>query len=278
MNNRKRLTIPDIRSRKGDMPLVVLTAYSAPVAKVVDSYSDIVLVGDSVGMVLYGMPNPLSVTVEMMIAHGRAVVNASTVACVVVDMPFGSYQASKEQAFVNAARIMADTGCTAVKLEGGKEMAETISYLVERGVPVMAHVGMQPQSMNRYGGFKAQGKDDAGRKRILEDALAVEKAGAFAVVLEAIYDHVAEEITAKLSIPTIGIGAGLSCDGQVLVTEDMAGVTMGPLPRFVKRYAHLSDDLSHAAKNFSEEVKNRSYPTAQYSYGKGEEKAKKKAA
>lgn len=276
MNSRKRLTIPEIRARKGEVPLVVLTAYSAPTARVVDAYSDIVLVGDSVGMVLYGMPNPLTVTVEMMIAHGRAVVNASSLACVVVDMPFGSYQASKELAFINAARLMAETGCTAVKLEGGKEMAETIQYLVERGIPVMAHIGMQPQSMNRYGGFKAQGRDDAGRKRILEDAVAVEKAGAFAMVVEAVYDHVAEEITAKVAVPTIGIGAGVGCDGQVLVTEDMAGVTVGQLPRFVKRYAHLSDELSHAAKSFSEEVKARAYPSAEFSYGRGE--AKKKSA
>lgn len=257
---KNRLTTPQIRARKGEVPLVVLTAYSAPVARILDVHCDILLVGDSVGMVLYGMPNPLGVTLDMMIAHGKAVVSASSVACVVVDMPFGSYQASREQAFTNAARILAETGAAAVKIEGGREMADTVSYLADRGVPVMGHVGLQPQRFNEYGGFKTQGKDEAARKKILDDALAIEKAGAFAIVLEAVYAHIGEEVTAKTRIPVIGIGAGNKCDGQVLVTEDMAGLNMGFTPSFVKKYADLGDELSRAAKNYSDDVKSGKFP------------------
>lgn len=264
MSPKNRMTVPQIRARKGEVPLVVLTAYTAPFARILDVHSDILLVGDSVGMVLYGMPNPLGVTLDMMIAHGKAVVNASSVACVVVDMPFGSYQVSREQAFTNAARVLAETGAAAVKIEGGKEMADTISYMVERGVPVMGHVGLQPQRVNEYGGFKTQGKDDAARKKILEDALAVEKAGAFAIVLEAVYAHISEEVTAKTKVPVIGIGAGVNCDGQVLVTEDMVGLNMGFTPSFVKKYTDMADDLSRAASAYSEEVKARKFPGSEH--------------
>jgi 3-methyl-2-oxobutanoate hydroxymethyltransferase len=261
-----RVTIPDIRARKGGTPLVMLTAYTAPVARAVDEACDIVLVGDSVGMVLYGMDNPLAVSLEMMIAHGCAVVKATHHACVVVDMPFGSYQTSKEQAFDNAAKVMAQTGCAAVKLEGGVEMAETITFLEARGIPVMGHVGLQPQSMHRYGGFKAQGRDSLIRERIVADAKAVADAGAFAMVLEAVYLDVAEAVVKAVPVPVIGIGAGNGCDGQVLVTEDMAGLGSGHVPRFVKKYADGQGLLRQAAQAYAGEVRTRAFPAPEHCY------------
>ena len=229
---------PDIRARKGSLPLVVLTAYTTPGARLVDAHCDIALVGDSVGMVLHGMASTLGVTMEMMILHGRSVVKGLTRAMAVIDMPFGSYEESPQQAYRNAARLMAETGAPAVKLEGGTHMAETIAFLVARGVPVMAHIGLTPQSGNTLGGYKVVGREGEG-EHVMEDARAVEAAGAFAVVLEKVPEGLAGRITEKLAIPTIGIGAGVHCDGQVLVVDDMLGLFTDFRPKFVKRYAEL---------------------------------------
>lgn len=239
--------------------MVVLTAYTRPFAQILDAHADILLVGDSLGMVLYGMDSTLPVTLSMMAQHGRAVVQSSQQALVVVDMPFGSYQQSPEQAFESAAYLMAQTGAQAVKLEGGETMAGAIEFLTKRGVPVMAHVGMMPQYMNSYGGFKKQGKTDAEQIQIKADARAVEEAGAFAVVIEATDETTANEITKALSIPTIGIGAGVGCDGQVLVTEDMAGLTDWA-PSFVTKFGDLRGELDKAAKDYAAAVKNSSFP------------------
>lgn len=262
-----RRSVPDIQSRKGGVPLVVLTAYTAPFAKALDAHCDVLLVGDSLGMVLYGMENPLAVTLDMMIAHGRAVVKASQQACVVVDMPFGTYQASPSQAFENAARVLAETGCQAVKMEGGVFMAETIRFLVDRGVPVMGHVGLTPQAMNVMGGFKAQGRDTKAQKKLVTDARAVAEAGAFAMVLEGVYADGVKAVVEAVPIPVIGIGATAECDGQVLVTEDMAGLSVsGYVPKFVKQYAQMGVVLDEAARRYAEEVRARVFPSADYTY------------
>ncbi len=262
----KRKTITDIISRKNAEPLVVLTAYSAPQARILDKFVDILLVGDSLGMVLYGMDSTLSVTMDMMIAHGAAVVRSSSQALVVVDLPFGSYQESPAQAFKNAARIMAETGCAAVKLEGGSEMAETVRFLTSRGVPVMGHIGLTPQSVHALGGYRTQGKDELAATALLEDAKALETAGAFAIVLEGVTQEVAKTITSAIKIPTIGIGASAACDGQVLVTEDMVGLGGGYIPRFVKQYANIAADIEKAVEQYASEVKNRSFPSDEYCY------------
>lgn len=254
-----RLTAAAIRARKRGEKIVTLTCYTAPFARVLDPHVDILLVGDSLGMVVYGMESTLGVTITQMIAHTQAVMRGSSRALVVMDMPFGSYQESKEQAFCNAARAMAESGCGAVKLEGGVEMAETIAFLAARGIPVMAHVGLMPQHVHMLGGYRAQGRDDAGRARILADAKAVEQAGAFCVVVEAVRELVAKEVTEALFIPTIGIGASPACDGQVLVTEDMAGL-METAPRFVKRYGALSEALEHAVKEYARDVRSGAFP------------------
>ncbi len=256
----KRLSIKDISKRKNTKPIVCLTAYTAPFAAILDKHTDLLLVGDTVGMVLYGMDSTLPVTVNMMINHGRAVVNASSHSCIVVDMPFGSYQESKAQAFRNAAKIMAQTGCQAVKLEGGAEMAETIEYLAERGIPVMGHIGLLPQSVNAFGGYPVQGKTDDGRKKINNDAKAVQSAGAFAIVIEAVEEKLASEITKKTSVPIIGIGASADCDGQVLVTEDLAGLFTDFKPKFVKKYGDLASDLNDAVKSYAKDVRERKFP------------------
>lgn len=264
--NLKRRSVSDIRAAKGGTPIVVLTAYTAPMAAILDEVCDILMVGDSLGMVVYGYDSTLKVSLEQMIAHGDAVVRHSKQALVVVDMPFGSYQASPEQAFTSAARVLKETGATAVKLEGGKEMATTIAYLVERGIPVMAHVGLMPQHVHQLGGFKAQGKEAAQQKLIMEDAVAVEKAGAFAVVLEGIMEPLARSITKKLSIPTIGIGASPECDGQVLVVDDMLGM-FEFAPRFVKSFATLREDIRAAAIDYAKAVRQRKFPTLAQCYG-----------
>lgn len=247
-----RKSIADIRSlkEKGDK-VVCLTAYSAPMASLLDPHVDLLLVGDSLGMVLYGFDNTVPVTLEMMIAHGAAVVRASRKAFVVVDMPFGSYQASPQQAYGNAVKVIQQTGCNAVKIEGGVEMVPTIEFLTERGVAVMGHVGLMPQHSQAIGGFLKEGNT----AKVTEDALAVEKAGAFAIVLECISRDNAAEVSLKLSIPTIGIGAGVDCDGQVLVTEDMVGLGVGPVPSFVKRYASLNDTLEKAVENYAQDIR-----------------------
>ena len=255
----------DIRARKGATPLVVLTAYTTPIARLVDAQCDIALVGDSVGMVLHGLPSTLGVTMEMMILHGRAVTRGLTRAMAVIDMPFGSYEEGPEHAFRNAARLVAETGAPAVKLEGGTHMAETIAFLTARGIPVMAHVGLTPQSVNTIGGYKVVGRDGEGDK-VMADALAVEEAGAFSVVLEKVPEGLAARITQSLDIPTIGIGAGVRCDGQVLVIDDMLGMFTEFRPKFVKRYADLGQQADRAIAAYAEEVRARTFPAPEHAF------------
>ncbi len=259
----KSLGASDIRARKGGEPLVCLTAYTTPIARIADTECDLVLVGDSVGMVLHGLPSTLSVTMEMMILHGKAVARGLKRALMVVDMPFGSYEESPEQALRNAVRIMAETGAGAVKLEGGKHMADTIRFLVDRGIPVMAHIGLTPQSVNALGGYTVQGKGDD-RQRILDDAAAIAGAGAFSVVLEKVPAALADEITAAIDIPTVGIGASAGCDGQILVIDDMLGLFDAFKPKFVKRYGHLAADAGKAVQHYASEVRARSFPAPEH--------------
>jgi len=263
----KRVTTRDIRARKGAEPLVVLTAYTAPIARLLDPVCDILLVGDSLGMVIYGMETTLAVTLDMMINHGKAVVKASSKACVVVDMPFGTYQESREQAFRNCARLMAETGCAAVKLEGGVELAETIRFLVDRGIPVMGHIGLMPQSVHTAGGFRAQGRADSEAEAIRADARAVSEAGAFAVVIEGTVEPVARALSDEIAIPTIGIGASPACDGQVLVIDDVLGLFDDFTPKFVKRYADLRPIITAAAEAYAAEVKARTFPGPEHCFG-----------
>ena len=259
----KALNAADILARKGSTPLVCLTAYTTPVAKLADEHCDLVLVGDSVGMVLHGLTSTLDVTLDMMTLHGRAVARGTERALMVIDMPFGSYEESPAQAFRNAARLMADTGACAVKLEGGRHMADTIRFLTERGIPVMAHIGLTPQAVNAIGGYKVQGRGtDAARIR--DDAQAVADAGAFSVVLEKVPAALADEITAQVSIPTVGIGASAGCDGQILVIDDMLGLFDAFKPKFVKRYAHLAADASTAIETYAAEVHARTFPAAEH--------------
>ncbi len=259
----KRLSPPDIRARKGGVPLVVLTAYTTPIARLVDPHCDIVLVGDSVGMVLHGLPSTLPVPMEMMVMHGQAVARGLSRAMLVIDMPFGSYEESREQAFRSAARLMQDTGAAAVKLEGGEHMAETIAFLTARGIPVMGHVGLTPQAVNTLGGYRVQGRgNDSGRVRY--DAVAVTEAGAFSVVLEKVPDGLAREITQAIDIPTIGIGASADCDGQVLVIDDMLGLFTSFRPKFVKRYAELGVEAERAIAAYAAEVRARTFPGAEH--------------
>jgi 3-methyl-2-oxobutanoate hydroxymethyltransferase len=266
---RRRLTVPAIRDHKqGGVtkePLVMLTAYTARQAQLLDAHCDILLVGDSLGQVIYGLPSTLSVTAEMMVAHGAAVVRGSYHALVVVDMPFGTYEASPEQAFLSASRIMAETGCAAVKLEGGEAMAETIAFLTCRGIPVMAHVGLTPQAVNVLGGYGARGRSQREQEKILADGRAVADAGAFAVVAEGILEPIAISLTETLAIPVIGIGASARCDGQVLVTEDMLGM-FERVPRFVKRYENLAEVVSRAAEQYAADVRARVFPTPDQTY------------
>jgi 3-methyl-2-oxobutanoate hydroxymethyltransferase len=260
-SRKKRISVPEIQARKGGEPIVSLTAYSAPMAGLLDPHVDVFIVGDSLGMVLYGLDSTLGVTLEMMIAHGAAVVRGSEKACVVVDMPFGSYQESPVQAFRNAARIMKKTGCDAVKLEGGAEMAATIRFLVDRGVPVMGHVGLMPQSVNRLGGYRARGQGRAEAMQIIADARAVADAGAFSIVVEGVIEPLARDVTNSVAVPTIGIGASADCDGQVLVAEDMLGLFTDFTPKFVRRYADLGGKVSAAAKSYAKDVRARRFPS-----------------
>ncbi len=256
---------PDIKARKGGAPLVVLTAYTTPIARLVDAHCDIALVGDSVGMVLHGMPSTLGVTMEMMILHGCAVVRGCEKAMVVIDMPFGSYEEGPQQAFRNASRLMAETGAPAVKLEGGLHMAETIAFLTARGVPVMAHVGLTPQAINTLGGYKVVGREGEAAK-VTADARAVAEAGAFSVVLEKVPMGLAGEITRAISIPTIGIGAGVDCDGQVLVVDDMLGLFTAFRPKFVKRFGALAEAADAAIAAYAAEVRARTFPGDEHSF------------
>ena len=262
----RRITAPDIRARKGGEPIVALTSYHAHTARLADQHVDMLLVGDSLGMVLYGHGSTIPVTLEQMITHGRVVASAVERALVVVDMPFGSYEESPQQAFRNAARVLKETGAGAVKLEGGVRMAETIRFLVERGVPVMAHVGLTPQSVNVLGGFFVQGREEDQWAAIEEDAAAVAEAGAFCVVLEAIAEPLARRITETCPIPTIGIGASVACDGQILVMEDMLGLNPRP-PKFVKAYANLAEAIENAIASYAEDVRARAFPGPEHVYG-----------
>lgn len=256
----KRLTPPDIRSRKNAEPLVCLTAYDAPMARLLDPHCDLLLVGDSVGMVVHGLPNTIPVTLEMMIMHGQAVMRGSDRALVCVDMPFSTYERSREQAFDNAARVLRETGCQAVKVESGVFIAETIRYLAERAIPVIGHVGLRPQAALAEGGFKAKGRDADSRNRVIEEAIATDEAGAFAIVVEGVAEDLAEEITERVKAPTIGIGASAKCDGQILVTPDMMGL-FDWTPRFVKRYADVKGAMEEGVKRYAEEVRTRAFPS-----------------
>ncbi|SLN24468.1 3-methyl-2-oxobutanoate hydroxymethyltransferase [Roseovarius albus] len=263
---RKTAPLPeDIRAAKGGTPLVSLTAYTTPMARMMDGHCDFVLVGDSVGMVLHGLPSTLGVTLEMMIMHGQAVARGLDKSMLVIDMPFGSYEESPTQAFRSAARIMRETGAAAIKLEGGQHMAETIAFLVARGIPVMAHIGLTPQSINTLGGYKVQGRDgQAGA--LLADARAVTEAGAFSVVLEKVPAALADQITAEIAIPTIGIGASAGCDGQILVVDDMLGLFTTFKPKFVKRYAEFGTAGEEAIKTYATEVRARSFPAPEHTF------------
>jgi 3-methyl-2-oxobutanoate hydroxymethyltransferase len=259
--------VPDLAGRKGGELIVSLTAYTAPMAKILDPHCDFLLVGDSLGMVLYGLDSTLGVTLDMTINHGAAVVRGSTRACVIVDMPFGTYQESPAQAYRNCARVMIETGCAAVKIEGGTEMAETVSFLVERGIPVMGHVGLKPQSVNIAGGYRAHGRNPDEARKIKDDAHAIADAGAFSVVIEGVVEHLAAEITREIPIVTIGIGASSECDGQVLVTEDAMGMFTDFTPKFVKRFAEMGEEMSKAAAEYAKEVKARTFPADEHCYG-----------
>jgi 3-methyl-2-oxobutanoate hydroxymethyltransferase len=261
----KRLTAPDIRARKGGEPIVCLTSYHAHTARLLDQHCDLILVGDSLGMVMHGLETTVPVTLDMMILQGLAVMRGSKRALVVIDMPFGSYEASKEQAFMSAARVMKETGCGAIKLEGGRRMAETIAFLVERGVPVMGHIGLTPQSINTIGSFRAQGRTEADWAPIEDDARAVTQAGAFAAVIEAVAEPLARRITAVLDIPTIGIGGSVACDGQILVLEDMLGLSPR-VPRFVKRYAEMGSSIEAAVAAYAADVRARTFPGSEHVY------------
>lgn len=255
----KRLGPPDILARKGGKPVVALTAYSAATARLVDPHVDLILVGDSVAMVEHGMASTLGATLEMMILHGQSVMRGSSRALVAVDMPFGSYEASSEEAFRNAARIMGETGCSAVKLEGGRRVSDTIAFLSQRGIPVVAHVGLTPQAVMAMGGFRTQGRERSGWQPIEEDARAVSEAGAFAVVLEGIVEPLADKITEAIEAPTIGIGASSRCDGQILVLEDMLGFS-ARVPRFVKRFGDVGAQADAAIAAYAAAVADRSFP------------------
>ena len=255
----RRKTVKDIAAAKGKTPIVCLTAYDAPMASLLDPHADLLLVGDSVGMVVHGLPSTVGVTMEMMILHGQAVMRGASEALVVVDMPFGSYETNNDDAFLNAARIMKETGCQAVKIESGTYAAGQIAHLVERGVPVMGHIGLRPQAVNVDGGFRAKGRTNAERDRVIAEARASADAGAFAIVIEGVAEDLAAEITAEVSCPTVGIGASAACDGQVLVTHDMLGL-FDWTPKFVRRYADLSKTISEAAAAYADDVRTRRFP------------------
>ena len=261
----KRLTVPRIRQRKGGEPLVMLTAYPVRMAQLMDPHCDMLLVGDSLGQVIYGLPHTVAVTMEMMAAHGAAVVRGSYHAAVIVDMPFGSYEASPEQAFINASRLLKETGAAGVKVEGGKVLAPTLEFLTSRGIPVMAHVGLTPQAVNILGGYGVRGKSSEEAKSIVEDAMAMSDAGAFAMVIEGVLEPIAIEITQKVACPTIGIGASAQCDGQVLVAEDMLGL-FDRVPKFVKKFGNMGVSVEDAVREYAARVRDRSFPGSDQLY------------
>jgi len=262
----QRLSITRLRNRKGGDKLVCLTAYTASVARLLDEEVDLLLVGDSLAMVVYGFDSTLPVTLDMMVAHGAAVVRATGHAVVVVDLPFGSYQASPADAFRAAARVMAETGCNAVKLEGGEEMAETVAFLTKRGIPVMGHVGLTPQSVNELGGYRSRGHEAGERRKILADGVAIAEGGAFSLVIEGVNEGLARELTAAVAVPTIGIGASPACDGQILVTDDMLGLFAEFTPKFVKRYRRLGDDIRAAAHDYANDIRSGRFPAPEHTY------------
>lgn len=265
----KRLTVPAIRARKTDgktgEPLVMLTAYTVRTAQILDPHCDMMLVGDSLGQVIYGLDSTIPVSLEMMIAHGAAVVRGSYHSLIIVDMPFGSYEAGPEHAIRSATRVMKETGCAAVKMEGGEAMAETVAFLSERGIPVMGHVGLTPQAVNILGGHKVQGRDDATAAKVLADAKAIDEAGAFSIVIEGVLEPIAIEATKAVSCPTIGIGASAQCDGQVLVTEDMLGM-FDWVPRFVKKFDDMASRIEKAVESYAADVRSRNFPGDDQTY------------
>lgn len=261
-----------IRDRKGGEPIVCLTAYTYPIARLLEPHVDLLLVGDSVAMVLHGHENTLGATMDMMILHGQAVMRGVRNACVVVDMPAGSYEESPEQALASARRIFEETHCHAVKLEGGADMADRIAAIVGAGIPLMGHIGLQPQSVEKEGGYKIKGRTDESVARLLDDARAVEQAGAFSLVIEGTLEPVAAQITHELAIPTIGIGASAACDGQILVIDDAVGLTVDRVPKFVKEYADLRNEVAKAAMSYAAEVRARAFPTADHVFRKQEPK------
>ncbi len=261
----KRLTVPAIQKRKGGEPIVMLTAYTTRMAQLLDPHCDLLLVGDSLGQVIYGLPSTLPVTLDMMCAHGAAVVRGSYHSVVIVDMPFGTYEESPEAAFRSASRVMAETGAAGVKLEGGEAMAETIAFLSARGIPVMGHVGLTPQAVNALGGYGARGRSNAEHDKIISDSRAVDQAGAFALVVEGVVEPLARTITGEVGCPVIGIGASAECDGQVLVTEDMLGL-FERTPRFVKKFDDMAGRISAAVATYAADVRARSFPGAEQVY------------
>jgi 3-methyl-2-oxobutanoate hydroxymethyltransferase len=265
----KRMTAPSLRARKvggkTEQPIVALTAYTMRMAQLLDEHCDLLLVGDSLGQVIYGLPSTIPVTLDMMIAHGAAVVRGSWHALVAVDMPFGSYEGSPEQAFDACSLVMKETGCAAVKLEGGAAMAPTVRFLTERGIPVIGHVGLTPQAVNTLGGYGARGRGEEEAKKILSDALAIADAAAFVIVLEGVMEELANRVAREIAVPIIGIGASAECDGQILVTDDMLGL-FERTPRFVKRYDNLAEQIGKAAKTSAEEVRSRTFPSADQTY------------
>ncbi|WP_421791343.1 3-methyl-2-oxobutanoate hydroxymethyltransferase [Hyphobacterium sp.] len=264
-SQKNRLTVPQVRARKGGEPLVCLTAYDAAMARLLDAHCDILLVGDSLGMVVHGMDSTIGVTLDMMVLHGQAVMRAAKQALVVIDLPFGTYEKSPEQAFQSASWVLSATGAQAVKIESGVYAAETIRFLTDRGIPVMGHVGLRPQASLSEGGFKAKGRDDAERQRVLDEAKAADEAGAFAIVIEGVEEGLAREITQAVSAPAIGIGASAACDGQILVTQDMLGL-FDWAPKFVRRYGQMSAMIEDAVGRYAEDVKSRAFPGANETY------------
>jgi len=256
----RRITAPDLRARKGGVPIVSLTAYDAPMARLLDPHCDMLLVGDSVGMVVHGLDSTIGVTLDMMIMHGKAVMRGCKRALVAVDMPFGSYEKSPEQAFENASRIMSETGCQAIKIESGTYAADTIAFMAERSIPVIGHVGLRPQAALADGGFKAKGRTEFERQKVIDEAVATDRAGAFAIVIEGVAEDLAREITEAVSAPTIGIGASAACDGQILVTQDMLGVFEWT-PKFVKRYDNMAERTDAAVRQYAEDVRVRVFPS-----------------
>ncbi|MFV2007472.1 MAG: 3-methyl-2-oxobutanoate hydroxymethyltransferase, partial [Longimicrobiales bacterium] len=261
-----RVGVEEIRARKGGVPLVCLTAYTTPVARLLDPHCELLLVGDSLAMVLYGLETTRGVTLETMVAHGQAVMRGSSRACVIVDMPFGTYEDSPAQAVESARRIVDESGCQGVKLEGGVDVAETVAAIVAEGIPVFGHVGLLPQKVERRGGFRIQGKDDEGARAVLADAEAIAAAGVFAMVVEGTVEPVAREVTERVAVPTVGIGASPACDGQILVTDDMLGLFKDFTPKFVKRYGELGEATTAAVRAYAEDVRARRFPTDDHVY------------